>query len=79
MSLEKIQQHKEETMQFESDEIEIFRDEIERGEFSPKCLKCYIAGGRWCGYWDKNYNCEEIEEGEAIDLAKKFYLRERKK
>ena len=54
----------------------LFIDEVERGTYPKKCVKCYNAGARWCGYWEKNYICEEIEEGEAVTLAMKFYKRE---
>ncbi len=81
MSLEKIQKFKEDTLFWESDEVMMFRDEIERGEYPPKCLKCYQSGLRNCRYWIPSlmYGCEEVEEGEIVDLAMRFVKREKKK
>jgi hypothetical protein len=81
MSLEKISKYREETLWWEADEVEMFRDEVERGAYPSKCLKCYQLGLRNCRYWadELAYGCEEVEEGEIVDLAMKFVKRERVK
>ena len=73
---ERMAKYRKETKWYETDEVEMFIDEIERGEYPSKCLKCYQSGLRYCQYWLKDYICEEIEEGEIMDLAKKFIKRE---
>jgi hypothetical protein len=76
---ERINKYREDTKQYEIDESLMFRDEVERGEYPSKCIKCYKSGLRHCRFWLIDYCCEEVEEGEAFDLALKFVKRENRK
>lgn len=49
-----------------------FKLAITKELYPKKCLACYIAGLRWCIYWDQNCNCEEYETGMVEDIAKQF-------
>jgi hypothetical protein len=43
-------------------EIALFTSAVAKGLYPKKCLACYIAGIRWCRYWNKSFHCEEYEE-----------------
>jgi hypothetical protein len=76
---ERIAIYRNDTKEYERDEVLMFREEIERGEFPPKCLPCYKSGIRYCDYWLHGYFCDEILEGKPLDIFKGFIRRQQKK
>jgi hypothetical protein len=74
---EKLSQYRQNTRIQEADELLMFKEEIEQGNYPDKCLKCFKSGLRWCIFWGNDYCCEEVEEGEIEDIAIKFVKREK--
>ena len=75
---EKLSQYRQNTRIQEADELLMFKEEIGKGTYPIKCLKCYKSGLRYCNYWLKDFCCEEVEEGEMEDITMKFVKREKK-
>jgi hypothetical protein len=73
---DRIAKYRSEAKEYMGDEILMFRDEIEKGEYPFKCLICFKSGVRYCYYWVKDYLCDEIVEGKAIDIFEGFIKRQ---
>ena len=53
-------------MEHENRNVEWFKEAIEKGLYPEKCLECFKAGLRFCGFWEHGFNCESVEKAEMI-------------
>lgn len=69
---ERLRQYREQAKESEKIEIEKFRKNIDKARYPKKCLSCFIAGIRYCRYWEFSFQCQDFEIGEAEELIAKF-------
>jgi len=65
-SFNKRRYYRKRTLIREQQEIKMFEQAVQNGDFPKKCLKC-IKATSYCRFWQTNFNCEPFDIQQEID------------
>lgn len=63
---ERLEGYRKQQFLNEQENVRLFMEAIEKGEYLQKCLECYKAGLNYCCFWNTGFNCESHEVKEKM-------------